>query len=233
MASFFITGTDTGVGKTMVSGALARRLSLSGRRVGVLKPVETGCAAPHGSLVPADAVYLKEMAACPEEIEKICPYRFSEPLAPWVAATRVQAAIDPEIIIAAFQDMAGRYDDVLVEGAGGLMVPLTGKVFMADLVRALNIPLIIVARLGLGTINHTLLSVRQAIRCGIRVAGVVLNQLDPEIGIAEETNPQVVAALSGVPLIGRLPFVPPQQRRDAAFLADLVGRYLDLSVFSL
>lgn len=229
MKSIFITGTDTGVGKTLVGGAIARALSQSGRKIGVLKPFETGCTGDEKNLVAADALFLKQMADCLEDINTICPYRMRHPLAPAVAASLESIQVDLDHIQAIFSEMQQRYDIVLVEGAGGLMVPLAENILTADLVKTLQLPLIIVSRLSLGTINHTLLTVRQAQAEGLNVAGIVLNQMTPEMGLAEQTNPHVIQTYTGVSLLGRIPFVPRELRTDADHLARLANEYIELS----
>ena len=231
MPSFFITGTDTGVGKTLVAGAVARALARSGTAVGVMKPFETGCTLQGGELVAEDALFLKTMAGCGEDIAAICPFRMQRPLAPLVAAGIENVSVDVETVRSIFQQLRRRYAAVLAEGAGGLMVPLAENVLTIDLIRLLGVPAVVVARLSLGTINHTLLTVGQARASGIDVAGIVLNQLSPETGMAEETNPEVIEQLSRVPVLGCMPFVVEHKRSDAGYLADLAEEHLDMSVF--
>ncbi len=158
----FITGTDTGVGKTFVAGAIAAHLRSKGKSVGVLKPAETGCRERGGELYPADAMLLKKAAGTDDPIELICPYIFSEPLAPAVAAKRAKVKINIGLIEEIYKMLSERHDFVIVESAGGLMVPLSGKYLNLDLAQALNLPVVIVGRAGLGTINHTMLTVTAA-----------------------------------------------------------------------
>ncbi|HXF75466.1 MAG TPA: dethiobiotin synthase, partial [Methylomirabilota bacterium] len=120
----FITGTDTGVGKTFFTAALAAYGRELGYRVGVMKPAETGCEEKNGELVPADALLLKQASACAEAMEKICPYRFREPLAPSIAAERAGVKIEIDPLLKAYGEISAAHDLTLVEGAGGLMVPL-------------------------------------------------------------------------------------------------------------
>lgn len=232
MPGYFITGTDTGVGKTLVGGAIARALMQGGKRVGVFKPCESGCRVQGSRLIPEDALFLKSMAGCSEAIETICPYRLQRPLAPLVAARLEQVAIDLEKIQAAYHRLQERHDIVLAEGAGGLLVPLTDACLTVDLVRMLGLPLVIVSRLSLGTINHTLLTVRQALHSGISIAGIIFNQLSPEAGLAEETSPDVINKFSRVRIIGRMPFITGDKRNDPDFLANLAAQHLELSVFA-
>ena len=230
MKAYFITGTDTGVGKTVVTGALAAALARTGLSVGVMKPCESGCAEKDGELVPADALFLRDMAGCDDALDEVCPYRLRAPLAPGVAAKLEGVVIDPARIQDLFAAACRRHDSVLVEGAGGLLVPMTDVLLTIDLVRLLAIPLIIVARLSLGAINHTLLTVREAQRAGLVIAGIILNQTGQDHGLAEMTNPDVISRFAGVPILGIMPFAPESDRRDRAALADLAARRLDASL---
>jgi dethiobiotin synthetase len=231
MKPYFITGTDTGVGKTLVTGAIAAALAAWGLSVGVLKPCESGCDEKDGELVPADAVFLRDMAGCDDGLDAVCPYRLRTALAPGVAAQREGIVIDPARIQELFAASCRRHDSVLVEGAGGLLVPVTDTLLTIDLVKLLALPLIIVGRLSLGAINHLLLTVREAQRAGVAVAGIILNQTAQEHGLVEQTNPEVICRLTDAPLLGTMPFVPASDRRDKKALAVLAGRHLCMSLF--
>src|SRR4051812_25607956 len=154
----FVTGTDTGIGKSVVSTVIARLLAESGLRVGVMKPVTSGCATRNGELVSDDAELLAWGAGIdPAENPEIAPYRLTAPLAPSVAAEMEGVRINFAIIKEAYAKIAAASDVVVVEGAGGLMVPLAGGLLIADLAKRLDLPLLVVARPGLGTVNHTVL----------------------------------------------------------------------------
>lgn len=204
--ALFISGTDTGVGKTHVSRLLAS--FLKGRfKVGVMKPVESGCAEENGRLIPSDATALRQAAGCELPLEVICPYRFSKPLAPSEAARQEGVVIDTELIRKTFEKIAAASDLVLAEGAGGLLAPVYGNYFCADLVRDLGLPLLIVARAGLGTVNHSLLTLEAALARGIRVAAIVLNENTPHTGDPSyECNGRLLRDLAPVPVVGPLPF---------------------------
>jgi dethiobiotin synthetase len=206
-SGILITGTDTGVGKTVVTASLAALLRGVGYRVGVMKPVETGCEQRDGKLIPEDAVCLKEASGCAEPIEKICPYRFSEPLAPSIAAERAHVRIDIEHLLAVYDEIRGKHEITLVEGAGGLMVPLLPSYTYADFARVLNLPVIVVAANKLGAINHLLLTVEHASCKGLSVLGYVLNRISNESSLAAETNREVLSGLTGVQCLGELPFI--------------------------
>jgi len=231
MNGFFITGTDTGVGKTLIAGAIARALSLNGRRVGVMKPFESGCRRDGAAVVPADAVLLRNMAGSQDDLALICPYAFERPLAPGVAADLEQVPISLEKVQKIFNQLSAHYDIMLVEGAGGLMVPVSAEHVIIDIIRLLQLPLIIVARTALGTINHTLLTVKEAQRAGILVCGIILNKVSPEQDEAEDTNPEVIRKFSNVPLLGQVPYIPVDKRGDFDFLSTLAQSKIDLSCF--
>lgn len=221
----FITGTDTGAGKTFVCRGLARALRGRGWDIGVMKPVESGCRRVDGRLVPEDAVLLQESAGSSDRLEEINPYALEHPLAPALAAELEGVDIRTEIIQQAYLRLAERHDLVLVEGAGGLLAPITGDYFMADLARDLGLPLLLVSRAQLGTINHTLLTLSHALRMGIHVLGVVMNNVTPQTGLAESLNAGALQRWGGVPFLGALPFL-------AGAGADEVGQaaatHLDL-----
>jgi len=199
----FITGTDTGVGKTYVATGLAGALRGRGVDVGVMKPVETGCVRRRGRLVPSDAVALRNAAGVRDRFDDINPYRFAKPLAPSVAAALEKKTINPDRIRSALDRLCKNHRFVIVEGAGGIMVPLSGRYTYLDLAHDLGLPVLIVARPGLGTINHTLLTIEAVRRRRIVVAGVVINDTQGgRQGTAERTNPGVIRELSGVEIAG-------------------------------
>src|SRR5687768_2046121 len=203
----FITGTDTGVGKTFFACKLAALLRKSGYRVGVMKPAESGCAERQGRLYPEDAILLKEASASQDPLEKICPYQLREPLAPSVAAQRQGITLEVDRLMDVYDEISSGHDITLVEGAGGLMVPLLPSYTYADLARVLKLPVIVIAANRLGMINHLLLTLEHA-RCkGLSVLGYVLNRLESEPSLPAETNREAVSTLSAVPCAGELPYV--------------------------
>ena len=220
----FIAGTDTGVGKTFVGGGLAAALKSRGVNVGVFKPFESGIGSGH-----EDYKYLKKMSGSMDADSLICPYRFEEALAPGVAAERMGAQIDWCHMTDCFESIAIRHDFVLVEGAGGLLVPLAEGKTNIDLIRECDFPVLLVARLGLGTINHTLLSLDCLKAKKIPCFGIVLNQTDAVRGLAEETNPGVLEKISPVPLLGVLPFGSNDDDAEGLMFANLAKKVLDQS----
>ena len=228
----FITGTDTGVGKTWFTCGLAALLKNSGYRVGVMKPAETGCLEKFGKLFPEDAWRLKEVSGCAEPIEKICPYRLQEPLAPSIAAERAGVKIDIDHLLAVSSDISAKHDITLVEGAGGLMVPIVPSFTFADFARVAKLPIIVVAANKLGVINHLLLTLEHASCKGLRTLGYVLNRITDESSLAADTNREALAGLTGVSCLGELPFVGEGKADNGAAL-DLFERELDLQTIEL
>lgn len=211
MAVLVVTGTDTGVGKTFVSCALALAWRAVGRRVGVVKPVETGVEGE-----PEDARRLADAAADRSPLDDVCPYRLRAPLAPVVAARLEGVAIDIDRIIALIERRARDHEVLLVEGAGGLLVPIAGTTTYLELTRRLGAPLLIVAANRLGTVNHCALTARVAADAGIRIAGFVLSQPTPATDSSAASNADTIAHLTGLRRLGELPHL--------ADPADAVGR---------
>lgn len=177
MIGYFITGTDTNVGKTFVTCALARRGRALGHRVFAFKPIETGCLlGPDGSLVGADQELLCEAAGGWQRGPLRGVYQFKQPAAPLVAAAAEGATIDLDVVASTAQSVVSDVTVSLVEGAGGWRVPITPKADMSVMAKVLGFRVLIVARAGLGTINHTLLTVEAVERDGLAVAGVVLSE---------------------------------------------------------
>jgi dethiobiotin synthetase len=199
----FVTGTDTGVGKTYVAAGIAAALRSQGVNVGVMKPIETGCRIRSRTLIPVDAVCLAEAAGAHDSLRLISPYRFRKSLAPAVAAELEGRKIEIRRIMNAYRALIGRHDYMIIEGAGGIMVPLSGDYLYLDLAQAIGLPVMVVARPALGTINHTLLTVSALRERGLKIAGVVINYSDNRRpGLAEKTSPQVIEKISGVPVLG-------------------------------
>jgi len=196
----FITGTDTGVGKTHVTAALLRELRRQGVRAAACKPIACGSGGRD------DAKTYRRLMDNEVPLDMINPVYLRHALAPSVAACLERRRIDLRPIRAAYAQLSTLYAPLLVEGAGGLLVPIKRNYFVADLARDLGLPVVIVARLGLGTINHTGLTVRQAQGMGLKVNGIILNDtLGRRGGLAEHTNVQVVPEICGVPLLGVVP----------------------------
>ncbi|GAB6164492.1 dethiobiotin synthase [Thermostilla marina] len=193
----FVAGTDTGVGKTYVGALIATKLREQGLRVGVYKPAESGLSPDE----PDDATILWEAAGRPRTLEEVCPQRFSAPLAPYLAAREEGKEIDETLLFDGITPWLESSDIVLVEGAGGLMSPISDNLFVADLAYEFGFPLVIVARNALGSINQTLqtLITAAAFRDGLEIAGIVLNHpRSPEDGdVSRATNRREIERFSG------------------------------------
>ncbi len=222
---FFITGTDTGVGKTIIAGALILAIRSLGLRVCGMKPIETGCLkskfkaqssklkVKEKVLIPSDGIFLKEIADMDDSIDVITPIRLENPLAPFPASEIEGIPVDIEKIKNVYAELAKKYDAVVIEGIGGLLVPINYNYFVLDLAKDFGLPIIIVSRSGLGTINHTLLTVNYAMKEGLNVAGIILNySRPPENTLAEETNPEVIRQISPVPILGIFPYIESKER---------------------
>ena len=222
MPGCFITGTDTGVGKTFVACGIAAALHARGLTVGVMKPIETGCGPP-GARRPADAIALRNAAGSTLDLRQICPCQLEAPLAPDMAARLEGTRIDPAVIVAAYRGIDSAHDVTLVEGAGGLLVPIDGRYTMAELARDLDLPLLVVVDSKLGAINHTLLTLEVAAARGLCVAGYILNRAAPDEDAAAETNTELIARCSDVPCLGRVAW-----RAAGAVDAAAVGNAVDV-----
>jgi dethiobiotin synthetase len=204
MRGLFITGTDTGVGKTLVTAAICRVLRQQGRRVSVCKPVATGARSVAGRRVCDDAVALGEAAGITPE--RVTRWMFSEPAAPPVAARLEGVALQLADLEAAVRAAGDNADILLVEGVGGLLCPLTERETVADLIAALHLPMVVVARRSLGTLNHTLLTVETAQNRGMAVAGVVISETVPPASVAEVSNVEELRARLSIPILGLVPY---------------------------
>jgi len=211
MAGLFITGTDTGVGKTVVSCALARGLRAAGVDVGVMKPVETGVP----SSGPEDARALIRAADVSDDVDLVCPIQYAMPAAPEAAAAAEGSEAEvssSERISRAFTTLSDRHAFMLVEGAGGILVPFDEQTTMATVARQLGLPVLIVARASLGTINHTLLTLEACNKRGLDVLGVVLSHATGTLSEADTQNLEILKRTLGDRLLGEvLPLAQPEE----------------------
>ncbi|MCA9671712.1 MAG: dethiobiotin synthase [Myxococcales bacterium] len=280
MKGLFITGTDTGVGKTLVACALTAQLCRRGFRVAVMKPAETGCAlaapdddahadgaahaaghivdgmpglvdaeamaslrrlaeiagpppaevigrTPPASLRPADALRLRAASNVMAPLELINPYRFAPPVAPAVAAALAETPIALDALLDAMQQLASLADVIVVEGAGGALVPLSHDALFVDLIARSGLAAVVVARSTLGTINHTLLTLEALRQRDIPLAGVVLNRLAEHAAPEEASNPLQIERVAGDVVRGVMPYVSEAQRDDLDYLAQRVHVHVD------
>jgi len=221
MQGFFIAGTDTGVGKSLVACALVHALVARGLRVGVMKPVASGCEMTSEGLRNEDALAL--MAASNLELTYglVNPYAFAPPIAPHIAAAEAGARIELPRLVDAYRRIAAQADVVVVEGAGGWLVPLGPERLLADLPATLGLAVVLVVAIRLGCINHALLTAESIARRGLELAGWVANGLDPRASRADE-NVLSLQQRIGAPCIGRLPPLAGANAVEAAGHLDSV-----------
>ena len=218
---YFVTATDTGVGKTVVTGGLAAALARKGIDVGVMKPFATGARQVGRRLVSDDARFLQRAVANEDSLDLINPVCLKPPLAPSMAADVAKTPIDLRAVWSAWRTLRSLHSTIIVEGVGGLLVPLLPRFTVARFSKRLGLPLLIVTRPTLGTLNHTALTVHAARSHGLRVAGLIINhaaRIRP--GLAERLNPAALEAETRVPVLGTVPFLgsdPLRALRHAAF----------------
>jgi len=188
----FITATDTGVGKTYVASRLAEALKKSGVRVGVFKPFTTGNSKDALKLIKSDGVK--------DDLDKINPIFLKHPLAPMVSARVEKIKIDLKLVRMAYTELREKYKFMIVEGVGGLMVPAADKYSVLGMIKEFRLPVVVVARPSLGTINHTILTVDKLKKEKIKVLAIVLSGRSKN-GLAERTNPEVIRELTGLPVV--------------------------------
>lgn len=205
---YFITGTDTGVGKTVVTASLARCLAQRGLSVGVMKPVETG--QPNGDPAASDMERIRAASGALDPIEVVSPYRFPHPLAPLAAARLAGVAINPDHLRGCLETLARGHSVMLVEGIGGVLVPLTEDCYARDLIVRFNLPCLVVGRASLGGINHALLTVEALRHHRVQMVGIVLNSpVEPVRDSTQvESTVELVRELSRIPVFGPLPHQP-------------------------
>ena len=204
LRGLFVTGTDTGVGKTVVAAALCAALRAAGRRVAAVKPVLTGLDDAGATAWPLDHELLA--AAAGGVAEEVAPLRFGPPVSPHLAAELAGAPLDPAAIVAGVERAARGAEVAIVEGVGGLLVPLAPGYAVRDLAADVGLPLVVAARPGLGTINHTLLTLEAARAADLDVAAVVLTPWPAEPSAIERSNRETIERLGGVP-VATLPHV--------------------------
>ena len=221
----FITGTDTAVGKTVVAAALALHMKRKGIAVGVMKPIETGVS--NSRLAHSDAARLQAIVESDDALGAVCPFQFELALAPLAAAQAERRQIDPGIIHKVYRLLCRRYDYMVMEGVGGVHVPITPKIEMIDVMAQLKFPVVLVGRSGLGGINHALLTVDALRRRKIPILALVLNQTEPARSkldrMQERTTVGILQKKAGVPVLGPLPYrseLSRQFRRSVTRLAQ-------------
>jgi dethiobiotin synthetase len=219
----FITGTDTDVGKTVVTGLLAQALAAQGRSVITQKWVQSGCVG-----FPEDIdTHLHWMGCTRQTIAayqaSVCPYVFALPASAHLAAEAEARVIDPDVIKQAYLTLEAQFDHVLVEGMGGALVPYTRKALLLDLADELNLPVLVVAKNKLGAINHTLLTLEAIEARGLNVVGVLFNGPEHKPDSITEDNPRIIQDLTGVKVLGTLPWTQDEEILKEAFRSIDLG----------
>jgi dethiobiotin synthetase len=222
----FVTGCDTGVGKTVIAGAIAASMKAHGLDVGVMKPVASGAKEIENKLVSEDAVYLRKIIDSTDDDALVNPILLKPPIAPTIAASKAGIPIDIDKILKAYEALTNRHDFVVVEGVGGLMVPIDDTHFVADLARKMDLALVIVTGDYLGAINHTLLTIEYARNRNLRIKGIVINMLKNGDDFVRE-----IEKYSSVPVLGTIPFKENVSVEDCIY-GDIVEdfrREIDIS----
>ncbi|MBI2195330.1 MAG: dethiobiotin synthase [Planctomycetes bacterium] len=207
-AGIFVTATDTGVGKTVVCAGILDALARRGVRAGFMKPVASGTAVGEHGRYSADARFLARAAGLQSEGPEHNPLCFEKPLSPLAASEQEGRVVDLSPVWSAWERLRARHPFMLVEGIGGVLVPITQRYFVLDLMKDFGLPALVVARAGLGTINHTLLTLEAIRSRGIPVRGVVLNSAQRASDASAATNADVISRCSGTPILAELPFLP-------------------------
>ena len=233
MSGLFITATDTDVGKTVITGAIAAALRTRGTNVGVMKPLASGGVLDEfGRLVAEDATFIMKAAGIGEsERSLVNPLCLAPALTPAVAARVSGIEVDMPAILQSYQILAEKYHPLLVEGVGGITAPLWQDYLLVDLMIELALPVIVVTRPNLGTINHTLLTVEYARQRGLQVVGIIINGWNEDkVGILEKSNEDYMARLTQVPILGKFPHSPQISHGNiqATQLAALAEKYLQM-----
>ncbi|MFA9561583.1 MAG: dethiobiotin synthase [Nitrospirota bacterium] len=224
--SFFITGTDTNVGKTTMTAALILALQHQGKSVGVLKPLETGVAVDHHE--PSDTERLRHLLSPPPSFDSVCLYAFPQPLAPLAAARTLGTTIDLARIRSHMHELTQRCSFLLIEGAGGIFTPLTPQHTIRDLITLLHVPCLIVGSTHLGGVNHCLLTLEALQQAGIRLCGIVLNESDSTHQTAitrqqQASTIELIREWSSFPVFGPIGFTRMVERNWQEGVNQLAG----------
>ncbi len=220
-AGFFITGTDTGCGKTEVTLGLMYKLQQAGFNVQGLKPVAAGAEQTPQGLCNEDALRIQQQCSLEIPYQQVNPFVYAPPIAPHLAAEEAGRDIDIAVIMSAFWQLVGKSDQVIVEGAGGWRVPIGGDMTLADLAVMLNLPVILVVGMKLGCINHAILTAESIRQAGLTLHGWVANQIDPDMQ-AREGNLKTLRQWLPAPCLGEIPYLEqPTPERIGGYLVDL------------
>jgi dethiobiotin synthetase len=222
--SYFITGTDTGVGKTVITASIAACLKKRGIDVGVMKPIATGTPQKAG-LRSLDVSLLREASGVKDSEEMINPVFLPLPISPYDATKILGLPVDMPIVFEKFQALMKAHQILLIEGIGGIMTPITRNFFVADMIKTMGLETIIVTRSTLGTLNQTVMTFKMCKEYQIPVKGFIVNYFDEKGTPAERNAPTTLHELTGLPLLGIIPFVRDYQKLDT--MIGVVEKALD------
>ncbi|HJU13846.1 MAG TPA: dethiobiotin synthase [Candidatus Nitrosotalea sp.] len=225
MKSYFITGTDTGVGKTMMTASIAFLLRKRGIDVGVMKPIASG-GERKGRFKSEDVEMLHDASGVEDSESTINPVFLPIPASPYDASKALGVGIDTSVVFEKFEHLTKSHQMLLVEGIGGIMVPITRDYFVADMIKQMGLEAIIVTRSTIGTINHTVMTVETCKRYGIPIKGLIINYFDEKGGPAERNAPSTLHEITGLHILGVVPFVRDYQRFEE--MTRVVEKNLDL-----
>lgn len=205
----FITATDTGVGKTLVTAAMAEAVKRAGLRPGPCKPIGSGSAMVDGHLVSPDIIRIRQYLDPRLDDRVLCPIRYAAPLAPAAAAEMAGLPVDMEAIRQSLETLTHHADLMLIEGIGGLLVPIDRQTTVLDLARAMDYPVVVVTRPSLGTLNHTALTIQALQTAGLRIAGLIVSHGQPDSDdLSLATNADWLEHMNQCPILATLPFIP-------------------------
>ena len=225
MKSYFITATDTSVGKTTITAALAASIKKSGIDVGIMKPVATGIRQKTG-FKSSDVSILYHASKVTDPEDEVNPVFMPLPVSPYDASKILGIKFDKKIVLEKFKKLKNKHDMMLVEGIGGILTPLTRDYFVADLIRDLGLETIVVTRSTLGTLNHTMMTIKTCHDYKISVKGILVNNYDENGGPAEKNAPTTIHEITGVPILGVLPFIRDYENLDE--MVSCVEKNVDL-----
>lgn len=225
MKGYFVTGTDTGVGKTAITAGIAGSLRNLGVNVGVMKPIATGYQQNAG-YKSSDVTILAEAAGIKDPEDLINPVFLPIPTSPYDASKLLSVPIDMPLILTKFKKLLSLHDVILIEGIGGIMTPITKNFFVADMIKAMAIETIIVTRATLGTLNHTVMTCKMCKDYDIKVKGLVINNFDEKGTPAEKSAPTTLYELTGINIIGIIPFIKDLNQIDK--MVEMVSKKVDV-----
>ena len=225
MKAYFITGTDTGVGKTVITAGLAGSMRKLGVNVGVMKPIATGIPQKTG-FKSLDVTIIADASATKDSEDLINPVFLPIPTSPYDATKLLSLPVDMPLILAKFTKLLSAYDVLLVEGIGGIMTPITKNFFVADMIKAMGIETIIVTRATLGTLNHTMMTYNMCKDYDIKVKGLIINNFDEKGTAAEKNAPVTLHEISGLDILGVVPFIKDYNKIDT--MIEMIGKKVDV-----